>query len=650
MGLLGFLLAVFSLPGSASADTAKPPVTPVQAELLSDLEARHLKAGDVLYATVFTPWDGPNCALKPGAILKATVVSAVPHTKSSPASEVALSFNAAQCAHSELGPFSLILAALAAPEDPNTDQTMDMPRIIGAGVSSANNPPNGTRSLDTFDSDMWWQMVKGFARYSQVHAGGVYGLHGLSLSVATGPENSSVLTAKDRDVALYKHTQLLLIPGALVTTRSVTARAVGSGTSAPSPSANPASARVKTAPVAAPPPPEQPLLEDQTCAPPECSIALPPSDAEEPSHAASTISIRSLGYSPRPEKEMAAFDDDETLTWLGPADLLVTFNPHTLVPRMGNTAGGTVRVIRAVLINTTTQKVGRMVDWRMPDKKRYLWPLADHRVLVHVGNELRIYGPGLHVEQTLTLDGPLAFVRTDPAGRTIVAGIVRERHSPALHAELRERAGREPDEDVQILVMNNRFQTTATARSSTELLPPVFLNEGEVKLYRQTDKRFHIVMQTWTGERLSLARFGSACTPELAAVPPDLLFLVTCRPSTLAREYRLLRNDGKVVVQGDSPLLEVGYAASGDADLNEVMLKTVESADLLDAGIFHPSDLKSERVRVYSAANGKRLFTAQVPAPSPSQGGFAITPDGRQMAILTREQIVIYAVPAQAAN
>jgi hypothetical protein len=642
MGLFGFLLAFLSLPGSTSGGPARPPVTPVQAELLADLEARHLKAGDVVYAKVFSGWEGPGCTLEKGATVRATVVAVVPHSSTSRGSEVALSFDGAQCAHSEMDPFSFILAAIAAPEEDDDDHTMDMPSTIG--VNRANDgPPTGTRSLTTYNSDFWWFMLKGFARYPDVRAGGVYGVHGLTLSVATGPDKSTVLTAKDRDVALLKHTELLLIPGALVVSKREEAPAHAVVVSA----ADASSAELKTVP--APPPPQEPLLEDETCSPPDCNVALPSGESEEDSHIASSISIRSLGFSPRPEKEMDAFDHDETLTWLSDKELLVTFNPHTLVPRLGDRAGGTVRVIRAALVDTETQKVKRIVDWRLPDDKQYLWPLADHRVLVHVGNELRVYGPGLALKQTYPLDGPLAFLRTNPAGETIVVGIVKERHSAELHAQLRESSEREPDENVRMLVLNSQFQTTATADSATELLPPVFLNEGEVKLYRQGDKRFHIVIQTWDSQRRSLARFSSSCTPHLSTLSPDSLFLVSCAASSQEREYRVLRADGKVIVQGDSPAGEFGYSATGDGPLNEVILRTVESDQPLEPSeVFHPSDLKWERIRVYSAVDGKRVFSVRVSAPSPSVGGFAMAPDGRQMAVLTREQIAIYAVSAEA--
>jgi hypothetical protein len=535
-----------------------------------------------------------------------------------------------------MGSFALILAAIAAPEESTDSETMDMPRALGS-TAPTSGPPSGFRSQNSYDSNLWWYMLNGFSRFPDVHAGGVYGIRGLSLTVATSPGQGSILEAKDRDVALYKNTELLLIPEAIVANKRA-------DTSVSTEAAATFHAENSATRPATPP---ETLLEDETCAPPTCSVALAAGEAETNSHIAASISIRSLGYAPRMEQAIDSFDQDETLTYLSPTELLVTFNPHRLVPRHGDTGnGGTVRIIRAALVDRSTRSVKRMVDWYLPDHQQYLWPLADHRVLVHIGNELRIYGAGLAEEDHLVLDGPLAFLRTDPAGETIVAGIVEERHTAELHARLRDNLGRDPDENVRVLVLNRQFQTTATAASSTDVLPPVLLNEGEVKLYRQSEKQFHLVMLTWSGEKRSLAHFRSTCVPQMSTSAPDVLFLSRCSSLTAMREYHILRADGTEILQGQSPAEELGHAVLGNTQWMELVLKTVESDEPLDPGdIFHLSDLTSEHLRVYSAVDGKTLISVHASAPLASVGGFAIAPDGRELAVLTREQILIYALP-----
>jgi hypothetical protein len=64
-----------------------------------------------------------------------------------------------------------------------------------------------------------------------------------------------------------------------------------------------------------------------------------------------------------------------------------------------------------VLLDAQSRNVLRSLDWQIGDAQRYLWQLDANRILVHIGNELRIYGAGLDVERTFPLAGPLASVR-----------------------------------------------------------------------------------------------------------------------------------------------------------------------------------------------------------------------------------------------
>lgn len=123
-----------------------------------------------------------------------------------------------------------------------------------------------------------------------------------------------------------------------------------------------------------------------------------------------------MGYAPRPHQELGALNDDVALGWLGPQQLLLAFNPHTLIERDRQpTTGAAVRRIHAVLLDPATSKVLSNADWFLSDGGEFLWQLSGGRVLVHVGNELRIYGAGMQIERQISLDGPLEFVRLSPS-------------------------------------------------------------------------------------------------------------------------------------------------------------------------------------------------------------------------------------------
>ena len=55
----------------------------------------------------------------------------------------------------------------------------------------------------------------------------------------------------------------------------------------------------------------------------------------------------------------------------------------------------------------------------------------------------------------------------------VAVGVIRERHSPELHAQLSESLdGGEPEEDVDIQVLNRDFEPIAKSTSRSGLVAP----------------------------------------------------------------------------------------------------------------------------------------------------------------------------------
>ena len=636
MRILGLTAALVLCWATVSAEKlAKPGADPIQAELMADLHARLLKVGGTVYARVSVEWRSPGCVLRNGAVLEAHVVSVVPSIKPVKSSEVGLAFTGAQCGDLKMGPFNLLLSAIAAPPDDSDlgNLSENLPVRSMSGVS-------GQIVLNSMriDNDQISPTYL-LPRIPRMEMGDVYHIKGLKLSVGTGPENSSILTSKDHDVALEKHSLLLLVPA-----QWTIALASGEPGAAQPESGEPAAPIPAVAGTAAQPP----LNDIDLCAPPQCNVALPSGNAIDVGHAAATISIRELGYAPRPQRDAFNFVHDEVLAYLGPRELLVAFNPHELVSRDAQRQGSTVRVIRAALVDTETHRVTHTLDWELPDNRQYLWPLAEGRVLVHVGSELRVYGEGLQIQNRIPLDGPLAFVRVTPDGSFIAVGVLHERHTPELHAQLRENLNGDPEEDVNILVLNSNFETIAKTTTQSNLMPPTLLNEGQVTLLAQSDMHYRISMVTWDNHASVVARFISSCTPELSSIAPDFIFLVSCDKRTQGREYRVLHANGKLALKGDSTLNECGHAAEGSANREAFVVKIVQSTLPVPPGApMSASQFSTEELRVYRAADSKRLLSAHASPPSMSRDGYALAPDASQLAVLTREQIVVYSVPGK---
>ena len=640
MRIFGLAAAVALCCATVSGEKiAKPGADPIQAELMADLHARLLKVGQTVYARVTVEWRSPACHLSNGAVLEAHVVSVVPSIKPVKASEVGLAFTRAQCGDLKMGPFNLLLSAIAAPpDDPDLGILSEslpvraMSGIKGSIVLNSMRISNDP-TLNLISAIYLFPMIP------RMEMGDVYHIKGLKLSVGTGPENSSILTSKDHDVALEKHSMFLLIPAQW----SIAPEPGGA-----QPESSDTVARIPTAARAEALPVQPPLNDVDLCAPPQCNLALPSGNANDVGRATETISIRDLGYSPRPQRDAFNFVHDEVLAYLGRRELLVAFNPHELVSRDAQRLGSTVRVIRAAVVDTETHQVTHIVDWALPDKRQYLWPLANGRVLVHVGSELRVYGEGLQIQNRVSLDGPLAFVRVTPDGSFIAVGVLHERHTPELHAQLRENLNGDPEEDVNILVLNSNFETIAQSTARSNLMAPTLLNEGQVTLGAQSNMRYRLSMVTWDSHASVVARFTSSCMPELSSIAPDLLFLVSCDKRTQGREYRVLRRDGKLALKGDSTENDCGHAAEGSANQEAFVVKIVQSSMPEPPGApLNAAQFSSEELRVYRATDGKRLLAVRVSSPSLSRDGYALAPDASQLAVLTRDQLSVYSVPVK---
>ena len=381
---------------------------PIQADLVRAIEAGRVKVGEAVLAKVVVKWQSPQCTLRQGAILKGRIVAQSVHSKIEKTSEIALLFDSGQCDGREMKPLLLTVAALLGSDpaqDKNQYENQPLSDAVGLGLGS-DPGPNGTagslsgkRSVTQAAATVYVSPPR-YKGPTAVMPGQVVGIRGMKLNVGSGPEGSSVLSISGHNVRLESGAQFLLVanlnaPASAATTVTPAATALLPATASSTPPTN------DVAPAAD---------ETEVCLPPQCNVALTPNEAEPGAAAASaTLSVKDLGYVPeRADHEMYSFDYGSAIAYLGQRELLFTFNPHVLIRREGTEAKfSKLRVIRAVLMNVQERRVERTLDWKVPDAQQYLWPMGQDAVLVHVGRELRLYGPGLKLQQRLALDGSL---------------------------------------------------------------------------------------------------------------------------------------------------------------------------------------------------------------------------------------------------
>ena len=640
---------VTNAPAARKHASETPAFAPIHAELVALLDARFLKPGSPLLLRVKDAWQNGDCKLREGSILKGHVVDANVSSKEDRISKVALLLDEAQCNGTALVPMPLAVAAIMARDPAEFGNTQEYAPLNALPVAIRGAGGTGPLSLSSA-AVVAENSATRIDSPKQISLGDVIGLSGLKLSVGTGPEQSTVLIAKGHNVSLQRYTQFVLVPAGLIAHETAAPAAAPAPTvAAAAGPATPAASSVEAVRSDTQPPPAvaAPEPDVEVCTPPSCNIALPDAATTAEAGAEKSFPLRELGYAPRYGIELDDFNHEAALAYLGEHQLLVTFNPHTLIDRRDGR--DVARMVRAAVLDTSTMRPIRIVDWPIADHKQYLWPAGEDRVLAHVGNELRVYGPGLTIERRIVLRGPLAWVRVSPSQKNFAIGVILERHSKELHAQLAAAATSEPEEDMEIRVLDAEFQTTATAVRSSRFMPPVLTNEGEVEVYLQDQEkeRWHLVEYTWDHQAHSIAYVKSACMPQVSSIAPDLLFVATCARNAGAK-YRVLRRDGSLLLQGSSSAEELGEGARGTRR-GKAFVVGIAQADcaIVPGGYFYPSDLRKEHLAVYRATDGKRIFTAHVDSPPPTREAYALAPGAGELAVLSAEQISLYSVPPQ---
>ena len=632
--LIGAVAAVAAFAGAADTSYRRP----VAVELLSYVDVHYYHPGSPIYVKLKTAWVGLGCYLFNGQVLQGRVELATSRGKGQKESQLAISFPNVPCSANK-STINLVLAAV--------EWDAGVPRaaypVVNSGMAQTGSVSTIQRG---FNMGGLMLMALGQQPKNQIplKPGDVLGIDDVILEIGKGPERSSLLTSKTRNVHLEKESLLLLVPDTIAFPKEQAANSVQllerpsvADTTEPRP---PADGSVPPSAPSLPPP-----VEFQPCESPTCAMDLPSSDHETPRLPSKSIGISELGYAPRPRQELEELNNDVELAWLGPEQLLIAFNPHTLVERDAQlSTGAAVRRMQAAVLDVPSGKVLGTADWFLPDAGEFLWQLSGGRALVHVGNELRIYRQGMQIEGQIPLDGPLAFVRLSPNGELMAIAIERETHTPQQHADLRESLGMEPPENVEIRVLDENLNVVEQATTSSRIMPPTLLNEGQVQLLAKPNKQYRLALAQWNGVTTTVARFASACIPDVSSFAPDLLLVDTCGLNTGLHEYRVLQPNGKLVLRGRRDPQALGQSAQGNG--RAFAVRSLHATHTMVQGsVFRGTDLDFEEVRVFQSGDGRRLTSVRMQAPPPSHGGYALSPDGMQLAVIAGATVNLFAVP-----
>ena len=206
---------------------------------------------------------------------------------------------------------------------------------------------------------------------------------------------------------------------------------------------------------------------------------------------------------------------------------------------------------------------------------------------------------------------------------------------------------REPEEDIEIKVLDSDFHAVGSTIQSSRAMRPVLSDQGEIRISSVRRNRWRISENRWDSQKHIIAQVNSSCLPHVTTLPADLLFVVGCDRLTSGKWYRVLRPDGKPVLKGWSPSSELEQRASGTMAADSFSVAVAQATKSMDVNSpFHFKELDSERISVYRSPNGEKAFSITISSPVPTVQSFVLSPDGNQLAVLSRDQIALYPLRA----
>lgn len=627
------------------------PRTPLQVELLTPMDVARLVRGAPVLAKARLDWNDPKCLLRAGSVVSGHVVDVEQKSKQNKGSTLSILFDHADC-DGRIMPIGLTLFALIA--TPKVDEGRPMIDSAGLFGSISPHPVMGTggafsEPIHRFDLGNDETLKTATPDETKtphfIASGQVIGLNKVTLSVGTGPEGSSVLTAAKGNIRLEGATQLVLMPETAVapSSDSLIAKAVEPTLAAPPP----VEAAPKPAPEAPAPPPPPEKDETEICTAP-CNLVPAGIDHDLP-RASATISTKRFGYVPHDRREYDAFDYESTLIYLDSANLLFTFDPHALRERYASgIRTESMRTVRAILLDPATLAIKRVRDWQVQGDGQYIWRTGSGQILVHLGHQLRLLGPNLDVLRSVAIPGQLVFVSVSPSGDRIAAGVLHERYTREMHDLLVNALQVEPEEDVDINLFDHDFNLLLTTRQSSALPPPVLSDDGEIRVTSSGNNHWRITEYLWDHTHHTVATAISGCRPNISTPLPKSLFLVGCTASQSQNWYRMLSLDGHPILQGRGSSQEIEQSSSSSNQLEFAVRVVRVERSRGRKEPFHKEDLQEQEFSIYRATDGKRLFLTTTPGVSLVEQSFALSPTGRQLAILTDATISFYSTGAPA--
>jgi WD40 repeat protein len=366
------------------------------------------------------------------------------------------------------------------------------------------------------------------------------------------------------------------------------------------------------------------------------------------------IPVEPLGYRPPGRLYLLARYSSSSLDFLDPTHLLLTFRqPRLLLRQEGS--NGLDQVIKAAVLELPTGKVVAEDQWLLHDRDRYLWRLADGKILLRIGSHLFEADSKLHLRPMFESPTELENVETSPDGKLLVLQTELEKHTPEEHERLVKHAAQvgtsPPAEDVQIRMVRldqAKLMLNARANAAGEMPATVngFFTHEQFK-ENVWNVRFHPYEKVEPTGGAIVAQVESTCDPSEKVLNEHSVLVLSCprgHNDRFVAAYSLENRklwDGRWQSNFTWPSFRMAQDGTSVAISWLAVNHPVSAREPIN-----DEDVQNQVLSVLDSHTGS-LRIALLIKPIVSAGGnFALSPDGNRLAVLNHGAIEVYDLPA----
>lgn len=391
------------------------------------------------------------------------------------------------------------------------------------------------------------------------------------------------------------------------------------------------------------------------------------------------IPLGKTGFEPQTTQFLLAGKSMMTLDYVDNDHLLFTFGVHRLMKRIENDPPSDEdRVVEAVLLEVSSGRVLARTDWRLHDGARYLWNLGQGRFLLRVRNTLTTFAPLANLASgqpfrqhpflsmpnrigvvLLSPESDLVVVETTDRARraeTAPASVMGPAPKPTPVFEdgsgnatpvtlyfYRLHLPENPGEPIQAV-------SAGVARSVTFGGVPV-TGAGHLAIVDQGNQHWAFDFHPYVGKVMQLSPFDSTCRPIPHFVSSSEFVSFGCHGGNIPEVLGGFNMSGDEMWEqnlfGDFVAVSFSFAPQGG---RFAMGRVLGDPALDFSGPVLTSDYTSESVTVYQTESGKQIFHTDCSPIARAGQNFALSPDGKKLAVIRNGAIEIFALPAMSSK